>query len=458
MSLVESVLLLFSVWIVSGGRGIVGDAFGSCSAADSLRSSLSVPDTLPLPVKDLRGSEAPQTLLFEKRIGTVLIPVLPYLFFDSAGFNIPGRYHLLRRSDETPEFDESRLPSSDSAVCYNILNILGARLRDNPGVKIGIRGCNSYEPERGETEALSMKRARAVSDYLTGIWRVDSNRVLLLPPRNLPEFPSQQRTERGREENRRVEIEVVDSSGQSWTGELPDETKWILFKPVRMQRDVWISSPSFLSFDVDTLLPDSLIVSRDLEIRCEGRLLNVLADRSTTGSRFSLLPMDYAHDWMRCAGTSLSLTLCVRAADGTVFRSPDFIVRIDSTDRTDKDSARNGECLVAGILSGVDSRDIDEIGPVGRRVITDYVAPAATNADRVEILAGRDAVCRGDRSDRLSQSVAGLAKRLFLAHFSSDYPEISATGLGNWKRFGNRDYPERRFYLRSVVFLVRKKG
>lgn len=78
--------------------------------------------------------------------------------------------------------------------------------------------------------------------------------------------------------------------------------------------------------------------------------------------------------------------------------------------------------------------------------------------DRVEIPAGRDAVGRRDRSDRLSQSVAGPAKRLFLAHFSSDYPEISATGPGSWKQFGSRDYPERWFYLRGVVFLVRKKG
>src|SRR5512133_4097404 len=118
--------------------------------------------TLALSLRSLGA--APDVIQVEERrtIATRLQPLLPYLFFDSASATLPPRY-VQRRSDEVAGFDESELAdSSVLGLYYNVLDIVGSRLRQHPDARITV---SAAAPESGGGE-LAARRANGVVEYL----------------------------------------------------------------------------------------------------------------------------------------------------------------------------------------------------------------------------------------------------------------------------------------------------
>ena len=88
---------------------------------------------------------------------------------------------------------------------YNVLNIIGKRLRENTDTSIRLVGCNSNRGEERGRKDLSRSRAEAIKAYLHYVWGVESSR-LTVEARNLPQVSSNSRVAEGRAENQRVEI------------------------------------------------------------------------------------------------------------------------------------------------------------------------------------------------------------------------------------------------------------
>jgi outer membrane protein OmpA-like peptidoglycan-associated protein len=131
-------------------------------------------------------------------------PILNQIFFDMGNSEISKEYVLLKGMRETRFFDEKALKTALERY-YNILNVVGKRLRENPKVKVRIVGCNSgVGAERGDLD-LSMRRAETVKSYLNRIWSIDKYRMEV-GIRNLPTRASQTDVLGGRAENQRVEI------------------------------------------------------------------------------------------------------------------------------------------------------------------------------------------------------------------------------------------------------------
>jgi outer membrane protein OmpA-like peptidoglycan-associated protein len=146
-----------------------------------------------------------------------LHPMLPYIFFDSASAVISDRYLLLLSAQETSAFSETSLPSSSLELHHRLLDVIGSRMRSFSHTRVEIVGCNSQQPYIGEVEDISKKRGERVRDYLVGIWGIDSGRIMMLPPRDLPEHRSNPKDPLGIVENRRAEIRIRD---------------WDLIKPI----------------------------------------------------------------------------------------------------------------------------------------------------------------------------------------------------------------------------------
>lgn len=154
---------------------------------------------------------------------TDVAPTLQYVFFDDGSPVIPLRYRTFTR-EKTTQFDPSDLHHRSALeIHYEVLNILGKRLRDNPDIRITITGTRSIRSagDSLSSENISLLRAQNVAGYLQDVWDISSSRIRI-KSRALPEQPSDESTSTGQAENRRVEI--TSNSAKLFA---PVETRWV---------------------------------------------------------------------------------------------------------------------------------------------------------------------------------------------------------------------------------------
>lgn len=158
--------------------------------------------------------EVPQVERIESRLRE-MFPLRNYVFFNIGSNKIPNRYELLNKEqvkdfkEEQVQFVVSKNKSKRSerqlAVYYNLLNILGDRMQKKPTTTIKLVGSS----ENGEAEGLLM--ATEVKQYLTNIFEINSSRIAI-EGRTKPLIPSEQpggkrELDLLREGDRRVTIE-----------------------------------------------------------------------------------------------------------------------------------------------------------------------------------------------------------------------------------------------------------
>jgi outer membrane protein OmpA-like peptidoglycan-associated protein len=160
-------------------------------------------------------------------------PLLNHVFFETGKADVPDRYSLSSLQSETAAFAEEKL--GDTMEKYrHILDVVGRRLKQNPGTEIELMGCNANVGEEKGRIDLSRSRADAVAAYLRYIWGIDPARVGV-QARNLPPSPSTNREPEGRSENQRVEIhssnpEILDTVQSTYVQKTSTATK-ILIRP-----------------------------------------------------------------------------------------------------------------------------------------------------------------------------------------------------------------------------------
>jgi outer membrane protein OmpA-like peptidoglycan-associated protein len=175
------------------------------------------------------------------------IPMIPYVFFERGSDRIPARYMQLESREEADRFSiDSLLRVSPLDIHWQILNIIGMRLREHPEVTATITGASSSdEPDAG---GLATARASAIRRYLSVIWGIDSMRISVAssPPEALSSEPG----EAGREENRRGELSFSSD---------------VISRPVLVTRLARIASPPAIRFFPE-IVADSAVTDWNITI------------------------------------------------------------------------------------------------------------------------------------------------------------------------------------------------
>lgn len=139
------------------------------------------------------------------------IPILPYIFFDSGAATIPGRYQLLADRNAAAAFSaDSLIGVTALSLHQQLLNVIGQRLQQNPGVNLSVVGTRSAD-ETANPAQLGRQRALAVRRYLASVWGIDSARIAYTAA-PAPASPSSEETAAGRQENRRAELVFSDEA------------------------------------------------------------------------------------------------------------------------------------------------------------------------------------------------------------------------------------------------------
>ncbi|HEY3876044.1 MAG TPA: OmpA family protein [Candidatus Kapabacteria bacterium] len=135
---------------------------------------------------------------------TETFPILPYIFFDSASAQLPDRFAQIS-AEEANRFQESELPHRSLESYYQILNVIGNRMRANPEATLTINGTTDGQEVAGGGNELGIDRSNTVRDYLKRVWRIDPTRLIQTRSEE-PHNPSSTQYAEGFEENRRVEL------------------------------------------------------------------------------------------------------------------------------------------------------------------------------------------------------------------------------------------------------------
>ena len=122
-------------------------------------------------------------------------PLRNYVFFEEGRSSIPNRYVALNK-EEAIRFKEGQFQDPEPtdlsgrsqrqlSIYYNILNIVGDRMRVNPDAKIALIGASAGNgPQLGKEYAESVKR------YLVDVFAIGESRITT-EGRNLPLVPSE---------------------------------------------------------------------------------------------------------------------------------------------------------------------------------------------------------------------------------------------------------------------------
>ncbi|WP_225871087.1 OmpA family protein [Pedobacter frigiditerrae] len=168
----------------------------------------------PIPLAEVSFSvRAPKAVVMKRKVNETL-PLLNYVFFDEGSTAIPSRYVMLspsqaatfKQEDLQQEPAESMNIRSQRQlnVYYNVLNILGDRMRANPAVDITLSGASLAGAKEGNLFATEIKK------YLVNVFNINENRIAT-NGRIKPINPSEQKGGKKelnllREGDRRVDI------------------------------------------------------------------------------------------------------------------------------------------------------------------------------------------------------------------------------------------------------------
>lgn len=170
--------------------------------------ALPLPPTAQITAKGVEadGREVPVVLIrAEEFRSTNVKPLLNYIFFDENSAEFPVRYNRLDRTAADNFSIDKLFGAGTIEMYYDVLNIVGRRMRENTSARITLTGCNADAGKEKGNLKLSNKRAETVKNYLVSTWKIDSGRIEI-SARNLPEMPSNTAEQDGVVENRRVEI------------------------------------------------------------------------------------------------------------------------------------------------------------------------------------------------------------------------------------------------------------
>lgn len=143
---------------------------------------------------------------FEEFISNRVQPLLPYVFFEENNSEIQSKYKLLQPNKTNNFLLNDLYESATLDIYYNILNIVGRRMTDNPNATLNIIGCNSGINDELNNIKLSKNRAEIIYKYFIEVWGINKSR-LIISSQNLPNKPSTPINELDKiAENRRVEL------------------------------------------------------------------------------------------------------------------------------------------------------------------------------------------------------------------------------------------------------------
>jgi outer membrane protein OmpA-like peptidoglycan-associated protein len=424
------------------------------------QSVMTTPDTVTQAPPDPPKNADPNCMVrLDSVVGNVtwntrqrIFSLLPYVFFDKGSSLVTGQRYNVVDTSAAVGFDERRMISSSADslseitntlnLYYNVLNIVGRRMRDDfPRAILRVSGYTDDAEVESNNVALARRRAIEVAKYLHTVWRIDSTRLIitagrLSPTAAITTMLSEQDRLDGHQENRRVEL-------QSSIAEVLD--------PV-VVRDTTLLRSSLQAWGItEALVADSGY--RVLFYAGNDSYLH-LCTSETVGQTG---PMKFTTELSGMCGTSSRQPTYVKA----IIESPltqntpcvdSCVVTIRKTYQSAHRDALGTEIDRFRLTQF--QYDAGEPLEAQKSLIERYILPSVRPSSSIELLGFTDRKGPADANQRLSEQRAEMLTRL-LRDRSSVSLRAYGEGSTNASAPFPNDTPEGRLYNRTVEVIIR---
>ncbi len=347
--------------------------------------------------------------------------MINYVFFDSASATIPNRYRVLS-SSEAAQFKTTELnATSTMQIYYNILNLIGHRMREDLKTRIVLVGCNSGDGSEKNNMSLSKDRAESVKRYLTSVWSVDPARISV-NARNLPESPSSSTSQDGAQENRRVEIRTESSE---------------LLEPLIFSDTVCTINAKTLGFP-GTIEPSIQVSSWSLSIRNNDKTVASMGDQGPLPAEIKW-DTDIDRESIQRAHGSLRAVLKVVDTEGEHYEVESEAISIKQQRVRNSTIQRFSLITFAYNTSTMSKSDRSIINIIKKNISPKSIVHVTGYTDRVGDL---------EYNRQLSEQRAQQVARVLHA------PLENARGEGAENQLYDNATPEGRFYSRTVIVTI----
>lgn len=372
-----------------------------------------------------------QAVKVEQFASTRIRPLLPYVFFDEKSVTIPERYTPLN-AEQVDRYSLDNFYNLDAMVTYHqLLNIVGKRLQEKPSATLTLAGFAGAEEVIADATQRSQGEARAesVRSYLVSTWGIDASRITIAR-RDAPSSPSSTTDPEGRAENRRVELSSSDPS---------------ILAPVVSNDTMRVFSPAGFRF-TPSIDPQVPIASWTVFISEDERLIKTFHGDST---------MPPSVDWrvaeqemyIPVGARTLEYMLVARDTTGRVVPSEMKVLTVNEVtiDQKQRSGAQDKTIdRYSLILFGFDKSELTS----EHRSLIETVRGRITPGSQVRVVGYTDKVGSEEYNQRLSQQRASA-----VAH-ELRVPNAVVVGNGERLPLYDNDYPEGRFYNRTVEITV----
>ena len=368
-------------------------------------------------------------LRVEEFVSTNMRPMLNYLFFEDGSAELPVRYARLS-TGEADRFRVERLYNMEMLpTYYQVLNIVGRRMREYPSASITLVGCTSGSGAEQNNLDLARRRAVAVQSYLREVWGIAESR-LKIDARDLPLKPSNPAEPDGMEENRRVEI--ISSS-------------WQIIEPIVTRDTLRTLTPPVVRFYPE-VTAEAGLARWSVTARQGERLMKSFAGE---GSLPKGLEWNVAADPREYPTTSepIIFSLDVADAGGRRRSTPPGEITVEQITVRKKREERLADREIDRYGLILFDFDRDELNAPNRR-IADFIKARISPGSIVTITGYTDRIGDAEYNRKLSEGRANATAGAL------GIPAERATGVGETTPLYDNELPEGRFYSRTVNVIV----
>lgn len=356
-------------------------------------------------------------------------PLLPYIFFDPGSSTVPETYRRLS-STAVDLFSMDNFYNLDALYTYShILNIIGKRLSEIPNATITLTGCTDNTGVEENNTVLARERASTVAKYLTSTWKVDPQRITVVA-HGIPAQASNNSTDDGMAENRRVEITASDSR---------------ILGAVDSKDTLRVFNPAGIRFS-PTVTPHTPLSQWTLFVTANDRIIKVFHDNAPVPSYLDWR-IDEQTNFIPNGTSSIEYLFVAQDTAGKIIPSANRVLELREITLEDKRSKFLSDKSIdrySMILFGFDKSDLSN---TNMELINQIKSKIRANSI-VNVYGYTDRSGDADYNVRLSrQRALSVSKALGI-------PDSSAHGLGKTLSLYDNNTPAGRFYSRTVEVLV----
>jgi len=413
---------------------------GSAAVFDELPKLPAAPPTLRADIDlfsvDDQDHRLPEVVLSSKETTTRhFVPLLPAVFFDRNATTFPDRYRTVTRT-MAERFRVNALAGNNPImVQHQVMNVIGSRMQQDTAAQITLVG----QISRGEAAELARVRALDVRAYLIRAWGIDSSRIAIAPSRKGLLQRSNESTEDGRADNRRVEI-LSDSPA--------------LLSPVITEKKEFTLVPPTLKIN-PTFDAEAGVKQWELSILHQGKVIGRFTSNSEEEE--SEIMWDIVRENPEATIPPLFAQLRVEDSTGRVVRAVTSVpLSVATRTAVGNAVARAGdEELVSFTLAGYDVRSA-EIAR-GNKVLMEEIAKVLRNGARVTVTGHADRLgdqqknreLATERANRVAEAIRQMAAERSISNVAVHF----VGGSIETDRFTN-DLPEGRTLTRGVTVMI----